>query len=55
MEEVIQTVERRVSTSMNEALLKTFTCEEVEEALYGIGDLKAPGPDGIPSIFYKRF
>jgi hypothetical protein len=40
---------------MNETLLKTFTGEEVEAALNGIGDLKAPGPDGVPSIFYKHF
>jgi hypothetical protein len=53
--EVVQKVKMRVSKTMNEALLKTFTAEEVEEALNGIGDLKAPGPDGIPSIFYKRF
>jgi len=56
-EEVIQVVESKVSSSMNEALLKPFTGEEVEKALEleGIGDLKAPGPDGFPSIFYKRF
>jgi hypothetical protein len=27
----------------------------VIEALESIGDLKAPGPDGMPSIFYKKF
>jgi hypothetical protein len=29
--------------------------EEVWEALQSIRDFKAPGPDGISSIFYKRF
>lgn len=53
--EVLQAVERKVSPSMNETLLKTFAEDEVEEALNSIGDLKAPGPDGMPSIFYKRF
>jgi hypothetical protein len=40
---------------MNEALLKEFTREEVKKALDAIGDLKAPGPDGMPAIFYKQF
>jgi hypothetical protein len=40
---------------MNETLLKTFTGEEIAEALDGIGDFKALESDGIPSIFYKRF
>ncbi|KAJ1283965.1 hypothetical protein BS78_03G168000 [Paspalum vaginatum] len=54
-EEVLSCMERRVSRAMNENLLKTFTGEEVEETLRSIGDLKAPGPDGIPLVFYKRF
>jgi hypothetical protein len=40
---------------MNEALMKEFSCEEIKEALNSIGDLKAPGPDGMPSVFYKNF
>ncbi|WVZ57475.1 hypothetical protein U9M48_007856, partial [Paspalum notatum var. saurae] len=48
--DVLQAVKRKVTSSMNEFLLKSFTGEEVEEAL-NIGDLI----DGIPSIFYKRF
>jgi hypothetical protein len=41
---VLQAVQRKVSPSMNQFLLKTFKGEEVEEALAGNGDLKAPGP-----------
>jgi hypothetical protein len=40
---------------MNEHFLKEFTCEEIKKALNSIGDLKAPGPDGMPAIFYKNF
>jgi hypothetical protein len=39
---------------MNEFLLKEFSEEEVKSALDSIGDFKAPGPDGMPSIFYKN-
>lgn len=40
---------------MNEELLKPFTREEVVQALKSIGNLKAPGPDGMPALFYKEY
>ena len=40
---------------MNDALLAPYTAEDVRKALFDIGDLKAPGPDGLHAIFYKRF
>jgi hypothetical protein len=40
---------------MNEGLLDTFTHDEVRRALFKIGDLKAPGPDGMHAVFCKRF
>jgi hypothetical protein len=40
---------------MNDSLMKEFTDDEIKKALEGIGDLKALGVDGMPSIFYKRF
>lgn len=53
--EVLHCVQERVTPEMNEALPAPFTCDEVWAALESIGDLKVPGPDGMPSIFYKRF
>lgn len=40
---------------MNEGLLRPFTAKEVKGPLDFVGDLKAPGPDGMPGIFYKKF
>ena len=40
---------------MNDALLAPYMAEEVRKALFDIGDLKAPGPDELHAIFYKRF
>lgn len=52
---VLSRVHPRVTQEMNTALLATYTAEEVRKALFDIGDFKAPGPDGLHSVFYKRF
>lgn len=39
---------------MNEALTKPFSAVEISDALFQIGPLKAPGPDGFPARFYQR-
>ena len=52
---VLKCVQECVTSEMNEALLAPFSGEEVRAALETIGDLKAPGADGMPAIFYKRF
>ena len=53
--QLLQAVSPRVTANMNEELMKDFSPEEVKSALDSIGDLKAPGPDGMPALFYKRF
>ncbi|KAK1649053.1 hypothetical protein QYE76_066858 [Lolium multiflorum] len=55
MEELLERVVHRVTLDMNDMLMREFSREEVKAALNCIGDLKAPGPDGMPAIFYKRF
>ena len=47
-------VHRKVTAGMNQLLMAPFDREEVRKALFNIGDLKAPGPDGLHAIF-KRF
>jgi len=51
---LLDVVEPLVTGEMNEQLCKPFSVDEVEKALNSIGDLKAPGPDGLPAIFYKK-
>jgi hypothetical protein len=53
--EILQAVTPRVSKQMNESLCAEYTEDEVKAAMFNIGDLKAPGLDGMPAIFYKRF
>lgn len=52
---LLDCVQRKVTGPMNEKLMKPFTREEVHQALKSIGNLKAPGPDGMPALFYKEF
>jgi hypothetical protein len=55
MNELLNVVEARVTDPMNEALMAEFSEMEVKVALDSIGDLKAPGPDGMPSIVFKKY
>ena len=52
MEMVVQHTKRVVSSDMNDGLVKAFTKEEVETALKQMALLKAPGPDGMPPLFF---
>jgi hypothetical protein len=45
-------IPEQISEEMNESLCKDFTDEEISDALFQIGPIKAPGPDGFPARFY---
>jgi hypothetical protein len=51
---LISMTQGKVTTEMNEKLYKEFTDEEIGDALFQIGPLKAPGVDGFPARFYQR-
>jgi hypothetical protein len=53
--QALENIQVRVSPQMNEALAADFSKEEFKEALDSIGDLKAPGADGMADLFYKWF
>jgi hypothetical protein len=55
VQRVLEAVSPRVTPQMNECLQAEYTEEEVKRALDDMGDLKAPGADGMPAIFYKKF
>ena len=55
MESVVQHTKRVVSADMNDSLVEAFTKEEVEIALKQMAPLKAPGPDGMPPIFFQYY
>jgi len=44
-----------VTERMNSTLTEDFQEWEVEAALKQMAPLKAPGPDGMPPLFYQNF
>jgi hypothetical protein len=52
---VLEKIMPRINQTMNDKLLEPFTVEEVKQAIFSIGDLKAPGLDGLHAIFYRTF
>lgn len=54
-DELLCSVPNRVSRTMNDELLEEYTEEEVKQALDSMGDLKAPRPDGMLALFYKKY
>eukprot|EP00257_Ricinus_communis_P025775 XP_025013189.1 uncharacterized protein LOC112534903 [Ricinus communis] len=52
---ILQWVHPVISESMNNELLKEVLDEEIQNAIFSMGRLKAPGPDGYPALFYQNF
>jgi hypothetical protein len=46
--------QENVTTQMNDELCRDFTEEEISDALFQIGPLKAHGTDGFPARFFQR-
>ena len=55
VEQVVDCIPQVVSAEMNNLLITEFTPDEVTTALKQMGLLKAPGPDGLPPLFYQRY
>jgi len=44
-----------ISADMNHQLSVDFTAWEVQKAINEMAPLKAPGPNGMPPLFYQHF
>jgi hypothetical protein len=52
--ELLDLVGTKVTDEMNTQLCRKFTEKEISDALFQMGPLKAPGPDGFPARFFQR-
>lgn len=43
-----------ITNDMNDALLAPVTEEEIKNAAFSLGSLKAPGPDGFNGLFFQK-
>ncbi|KAL0458268.1 UNVERIFIED_CONTAM: hypothetical protein Slati_0454000 [Sesamum latifolium] len=55
MDEVLTSLDCRVTPAMKESLLLLFTSKEIIHALKQMHPLKSPGPDGMSPVFYKKY
>ena len=53
--DVVEVIPQVVTESMNDTLTRAFTIQEVEVAMKKMAPLKAPGPDGMPPLFYQSY
>ncbi|KAH7843546.1 hypothetical protein Vadar_018002 [Vaccinium darrowii] len=53
--EVISEVDSCITEDMNASLIRTVSDEEIKSAVFQLGSLKAPGPDGYPGFFFHTY
>jgi hypothetical protein len=51
---VVELFEQCISDETNDHLCNDFSEKEIADALFQIGPLKAPSPDGFPARFFQR-
>jgi hypothetical protein len=52
---VMDIIQPKVTQDMNDRLMAPYSADDVKKAAFSIGDFKAPGPDGLHAVFYKKF
>jgi hypothetical protein len=52
--DLIQLFEPKILGETNGDLYREFLVEEISDALFQIGLIKAPGPDGFPAWFFQK-
>lgn len=55
MEPALSVIDKCVTPEMNDKLLCSVTDEEIKVATFQLGDLKAPGPEGFPGMFFQKY
>lgn len=54
MDSCLDCIPKLVTPSMNAILLAPFLEEDIKQAVFNLGPLKAPGPDGFNGLFFQK-
>lgn len=52
---ILEAITPTIDDSMNARLCRPFSREDIEVALRNMGPTKAPGEDGMPTLFYQKY
>ena len=55
LDQAVADIPCSVTTDMNNMLQMVYTWEEVDRAMFQMKALKAPGPDGMPPLFFQHY
>ena len=55
IDNAVRYVPNAITQSMNDNLVREFSASEVDQALKQMAPLTAPGPNGLPPLFYQKY
>lgn len=55
IDQVCEVIQKKMSAEQKEWCDQRLTGEEIKQAIDQMHPLKAPGPDGLPALFFQKF